>query len=410
MNERIKYAFPYRRQDLMPLRKFVRYCNERGVKTSEEQLEFYDELGLLMPVVGIFAEIGIYRKILVTSDAGEDQWLFVFSGDEKTFGYKEIDPLEYYHYAGLSYGSSEQLDYYFAKNLVFYPSELAYSSWNSIVLKADDWEFISDKLPDKATLCYTPYQIFALKNIQRGMSIKIHDRALFRGNDGWIKAGENIRKLFKSFLPKLQGEVLAYIKDFNLYFELLTILDDIVNKSENVYQESIKQGFSEKDAYKDYEHAIQNYGEESRQKIIEVMKQYKVSIPDLRELQNRFFNIGYWQDPAKKWILYLENISPSVLYKSDEYKFSRDSYNIGENIGWCIQILGEKPVTLKNVLAHVDNEKLCPYCHKLFKPKKKGQRSCGKKPCEDRLKNDWKKEQYRRDKLKTNVLLQELNQ
>jgi len=57
----------------------------------------------------------------------------------------------------------------------------------------------------------------------------------------------------------------------------------------------------------------------------------------------------------------------------------------------------------------MDTEKLCPYCHKLFKPKRKGQKSCGKKACEDRLKNDWKKEQYRRSKLKTTEILQEFN-
>ncbi len=409
MNERIKYAFPYRRQDLMPLSNFVRYCNERGVKTSAEQLEFYDELGLLMPVVGIFAEIGIYRKIFITDKEGKDQWVFVYSGDEKTLGYKEIDPLSYYHYAGLSYGSSEQLDYYFKNNLVFYHSELAYSPWNSIVLKADHWEFSSDKLPDKATLFYTPYQIFALRDIQRGMSIKIHDRALFRDEAGWIRAGENIRKMFNNFLPRLHSEVLAYIKDFSLYFDLLTVLDDIVDKSEKVYQESIRQGFDEKEANTDYEHAISNYEKESIEKILDVIDKHKITIANLRNLQERFFNIGYWQDPAKKWILYLENVSPRALYKSDEYKFSRDSYNIGENIGWCIQILGEKPITLKNVLVHVDNEKLCLYCHKLYRPKKKGQRTCGKKACADKNKNEHKREQYRIKKLKPTEILKELN-
>lgn len=35
---------------LLPAKRFVKYCKERGIRTSEKQLERFEELGIFRPV------------------------------------------------------------------------------------------------------------------------------------------------------------------------------------------------------------------------------------------------------------------------------------------------------------------------------------------------------------------------
>jgi len=70
---------------LLTADRFIKYCKERGVKTSEEQLERFEELRLFFPVARVRYPI-IKRKVEYLEDGVHYKDLGVLGDDEEWSG------------------------------------------------------------------------------------------------------------------------------------------------------------------------------------------------------------------------------------------------------------------------------------------------------------------------------------
>jgi len=146
--------------------KFIEFCKERGVKTTEDELEFFEQEGLLYPIIRIDRPIGEEERIEFEKD-GKRFWrpahLGLEEGETEIRKYKK----KYYsQYEFNRYFNEYLLDWLEEDNL-FDPSTKPFREWSSF----KDEELDSDS--EKIVSFYSSFQLHWLLLLKESFSINI---------------------------------------------------------------------------------------------------------------------------------------------------------------------------------------------------------------------------------------------
>ncbi|MBU4467299.1 MAG: hypothetical protein KKC39_00950 [Candidatus Omnitrophica bacterium] len=138
---------------------FIKFCAERGVKTREEELEFFEKEGLLYPVARINVPIEEDERLRFRKN-GKEFWrpagFALQEGEELVEKYV----VKRYVYQNFREGYKENLLKLLEKGDLFHPSEKAFQKWES---------FKSERLEngnEEVQSFYSSFQIYALEQIK----------------------------------------------------------------------------------------------------------------------------------------------------------------------------------------------------------------------------------------------------
>ena len=361
---------PFRSADLLPVSVFILYCKNRGIQTDKEQLEYYDRENLLLPVVRIkMSEIG-ERANLNPVRYEDTVDLLTWSG----FGEQSENETPYYEIDGW-------LDELRKQNAVKYPAKDQYKPW--FEYSEIDGPVPNTKIPGRVQAYeqfYSKPQIFRLWSIQKRLTAKICDEALFSDDRGWLTIGLSTRSRFVPILRSLQKNGSA----FNRFLGFLNDVIDLSEKREqqaNIeYDKSRTRGAGKREAENDRKLVLNSNDIELDAR--EILKRAGYTIADVERRRNGFVYNVWSLDPTRHWFDYLDGISDRVLDQSrGEYRFIRECHRITETLGWFLERLGQHPRSLKEMKVGIREIKACPYCDVYFKISAKTQKTCGDPQC-----------------------------
>ena len=338
------------------------------------------------------------RKILASFQK-RLEWRFVHKEDISKFKYQEIDPQTYYTLGGISISGNHWMDYYMENDMATYPSATTLKE-SKYSLPRKTFETDVKRLGNPYLTSYSKCQAIPLREIQIHLTVRIIGENLFQDDNGWIKTGIKIRRFFKSAIPFLQQRMNNYYFFLNFYNKLLDIRTDMFFEAQRIFQESIKSGFTSKEAYKDRNSNIQRQ-EKNKIPIIckDVFTNLSLTIKQVTEWQGVFAKKSYWTDPTIYFFDYIENIPTYTKEKSKgDFRLALDCYTIAKNIEWFLRMLGEKPVETRYLVLE-RGYKICPYCNEIYslRDKKRNKKSCGKPKCVQANSNQRKKEMRNRE-------------
>lgn len=389
MYKRKELACPYRDIDLLTTSKFISFCKERGVNVGKTELEFYDKIGLLLPVVGVYSGYSTFNKIKIK---GEEDWKFVYKGDLEKFDYDEKDPQDYYQYSGLIYGKRGWLEWYEENGLTYYPHKNRYRTWEN--LQSKQVGFLPERLKKDYRLFYNKYQIIALKHLQKNFTVKVTGQMMFaEGDEKWIKFGKNMNTIAK-VKRKHVGEIITRFHDeLKFINEILDLQYHIHSTALEDFQWLLENDFTQEDAKESYKNTLKDESTKAEATARALMENYNFDLVTVREMRDKYFNHGYWFDDTTKLYLEMESVADSFRKKAKgDLKFSQFSYETAEIISWFLALLGDPLKTRKKFLTGFEDKKLCPYCKRLFVPfRPSDQISCGEEECENAHRNAQKR-------------------
>ncbi|BDZ67939.1 TOPRIM nucleotidyl transferase/hydrolase domain-containing protein [Methanobacterium ferruginis] len=148
-------------------KEFIDFCLKRGIKTNEEELEFFEEEGLLYPIIRIERPIG------------EDEWIKFYDSkcEEKCRpasyglleGEKEIEkyPVKYYSQYGFDKHFHKYLLNWLEEGNLFDPSTKPFKEWSSFEGKELDYD------SEKIVSFYSVFQLHWLILLKESFSINM---------------------------------------------------------------------------------------------------------------------------------------------------------------------------------------------------------------------------------------------
>ena len=404
---RAKLQPPFRQRDLRSLSDFIRYCRDRGVDTSEKQLEYYEKEGLLLPAVRINRGFVEYRKVLVEHE-GKLDWGFVSKARIDRRKYKDIDRLTYYGYGSIVRDGNDWLDEYKRRGLVEYPAEAEFREWTVYkgIWPRRSSYFTEKPLPEYETF-YSKYQMFPLKQIQGGLRIIVMDQALFVNDAEWADIGK-IRRMFVAAPEVLQKVVLRYYEILSLLNGVLTLLDQMERSGQATYESSLEDWDKETEIGKRSEASRDAWATVALEKSKKTHGEAKVllaksglSTDAVVERREEFAILGYQADPIQPLFQHMKHIPRGERDRvSGAYRFACECYDIADQLGWFLELLGQKQTSLEEMLPGLSRYSVCPYCRRYFVPGRRNQQTCGANDCVKAHKNSWKREMRKKGLIK----------
>jgi len=189
--------------------EFIKYCGERGIRTSRKQLEQFEKLGIFYPLSRIkYPKIKLKVEYLDSSD--QYRVLGILEENEKWTG----DVREQYVYSGFEKGVAKE---WFEKGHLWEPSSRPFQPWETFEDENEDVHIES---------FYSLFQCYTLYNLIRTTKLEI--------NAGWWASCSN-EDISKTTIEisrwanhvitwiqnnKIRGEDVAYICQIisNRYF------------------------------------------------------------------------------------------------------------------------------------------------------------------------------------------------
>ena len=390
---------PFRQKDLLDLSDFIRHCKDRGVDTSEKQLEYYEKEGLLLPAVRINRGFVEYKKVLVEHE-GRLEWRFVFKCQLDKIEYKEIDRHNYYGYGSINKVGDDWLDEYKRRGLVEYPAECDFREWTAYkgVWPRRSSYFTEKPLPEYETF-HSRYQMFPLKQIQGGLRITVMDQALFVNDADWLDI-EKIRRMFAGAHEVLRIMVLRSYETLALLNGILTLLDQMERNGDATYESSLEDWDKETERGKRKEASRDAWATIKLEKAGKARKEAKVLLAEsglsaktVAERRKEFAILGYQADPIHQVFHHMKHIPRDERDRvSGAYRFACECYDVVDQLGWFLGLLGQKPMPLEEMLPGLSRYSPCPYCQRYFIPIRRNQTTCGADECVKAHKNSWKRE------------------
>lgn len=407
---REKLKVPYRTGDLITLDNFVSYCRKNGLRIKKEELEYFDEMGLLIPALYIQHEIaGKYYKIEAFFDSKKEyEWRYVHEEDLGQFNFRNREKKPYFKWNGLSLSENsvthkDAVTLYKEKGLVDDPSLVSFQPWENFKPKTLDWSHDPDAVR-MTTVCYSKYQIYALKFVKENRRITVENEGLFRTPERWKKAGKNIGEHFEKVYS---NEFLrSIVRDYNRFFNFFLAAIDAYQTAESevlkCYEDTLKgykrvpelYRFSLSKQEKDARSVSNDFAEdEAMGKLIEnlnvFLKKYEFTTSDLENWRYKILQssrLAQFDFPKS----YLREISNDTMVQSE----TACDHVMFMNL--ILELLGLKKTTVQQLLLDT-KVPLCPIC--TVRPLilnrdssiRKNAKTCGDEVCEKESKYKLKK-------------------
>lgn len=244
---------------------------------------------------------------------------------------------------------------------------------------------------------YSVYQIYPLKHIQDSLRKIIPAYAVQFTDNDWKELQQEFNRNYIANIKQIKDAVRNYYYDFNFYIKLLEISIGVIDKAENVYRDSVINELDTIENFRDLNHALKYRDREARKQVVVLMDRQKLKVDDLLSMQRKYTDLGASVDPSRNLypsmlaIPYLERIKCTGLLK-----YAQDCYAISENIGWCIDLLGNDSLDITAELTGNSSFRICPYCNEKYTPIRPNvQTSCGKDACKNAHRNYQRREKYK---------------
>ncbi|MFA6458261.1 MAG: hypothetical protein WCV72_02620 [Patescibacteria group bacterium] len=393
--------FPFRQEDLLTASSFTSYCEARGIKVKESDLENFHKQGLLYPCIRVFPGVSVLIKVKLPE---HNQPRYIYPDDFKKFkGARRIDNKKYYSYCSISYGTKDWLDFYLKRKMADYPIEdKKFSKWEKYRLKDAGFATDMNKFKDYRLLLYSKHQIHMLENILKWRPFNITFNyppsekllgTLKEDIPKWLSAFD------KNFKEKRYEE---YLKFFGILMKIQDMNFDCHKKTVENTEFSLKE-YSEKDREKEW---INDYTESRKALIAEEYSQKARSMLKKCSVDARW--IDEWREKIlTQGISSHENLSIfdlartkyrlSNFHKRGRLQFMFDCFEISSSIEHFFEFCNyEKFISIQKLFWNIDKFKICAVCGKDFLPKRSNQKTCSSKECT--MKN---KLEIKRNKRKT---------
>lgn len=386
-------APPLRYGYLLTADGFIRHCKERGVRTDRKQLEYYDRQNLLVPVVGIYHPVGVYK--------GKKR-------EDGTLVYTEHggDPNEkrYYHSEGISIGAPQYTYRYFglvaqarkpdgrlSKNPNSYcddfcPASQAFIPWEELAFKSHDFVENKSDLGKPVLFCYSPEQIFPLVEIQHRLSITIKDSGLFRSEESWVKTGKEFERVFTPELASLKSIVQNQYNALSLCHDAEDLWFDLIKEE----MEKLERDPYRSDLTKvDLDARVRAWKKKDKSGAAQkILVKHGVSKDQLRTMAELFIYPAFFKDPnIEIWEVYRQKLPLEWLDKQKGVaKLCDDYYRIAERLLWIFSEVSRKQLGLEDYYRTRSTRFMesCVVCGGGYKPAKKNgkpQVTCGSESC-----------------------------
>lgn len=397
-----RFQPPFRQQDLLRVSEFIEFCGQRGIRTDENELEYLEKEGLLLPAVRVNPGHLKRKRVLVRTRRGL-QWQFWPEQDIPALKYKRIDRRAYYAYAPVLKSTDNWLSEYEKRGMVLYPPKCRFRKWKyyrgRVVKRHEYWATVP---PKRYEVFYSQFQIFPLKRVKQALTIRISGRLLLGGDKTWLRFGRETRSVFANVPGALRRIVLQYYETIQLLQDILDLQDEVVRAIEAEYNDSLT-GYR-KDSYTNKE-AEQAALEDARDEAIvqekdviprrtrAILKKSELTIREVEARRRDFVNLSLSVDPIGSLLPYMERIPADYLERCrGDYKFARDCHRVVDQLGWFLEKLGQRVPSLQKMMIGREKFKICPYCEEYFEPKRRNQVTCGKKACKRKHENVLKRE------------------
>lgn len=415
MKIRAKLQFPFLQTDLMTVSKFVSHCQEYGIKTDKEELEYYDRINLLIPPARILMGVTEYRRIKAKfNDILE--WRYVYSEDVKKHNPIKIDSKTYYtrgaldmsypgfqgKLRGFHYGQSGWMDWYEKRGMVQYPANEDYLEWSRF---KDGPDFSTNySLHENASeIMYSKFQIYPLTHIQKALRFTIKNEALTAEPKSWLKMGEDVRKIYADN-KSLQTGLVKFNDFFSFHRQIRLMLLERNAKISERYKEALNNpdikdphSYAEAEAIAEAEFLNETLWGEADS----MLAKSDLTLQDLYDWRQKMMNFGIFQYGtfARRLRPLIASIPNEVLEKGDQ------TYGIINQVSWFIdKVESNRPERNRRgktqnakQLLMLETQITCPYCQRSFEPRNSTQKSCGRQKCKDQHRNWMKKEKRKRE-------------
>ena len=296
----------------------------------------------------------------------------------------------YYMLGGISLRGQNWLDYYIERDMVVYPpNNLCIEDYP---IPTETFEIDIKKLGNPYETYYNRYQAIIIKEILSYLTMTFMNESLFQDDKGWIQAGKELKKLFKSNILFLRERVKEYYRCLSFYNELKDIRIKSILELNEFYEQLIKNGVPKEEAFLDAKsHVELQERDRTPMQCKEILSKLILKSEEIVKWQKMFVARARQNDPAIPFYDYIKDLPKEVMATvKGDYLFSQDCYRIAEDITWFLKMIGMKPKSVKE-LATFWRHNVCPYCHEFYLPKRKNSQTCGKKDCVRGHKNHLKK-------------------
>jgi len=203
--------------------EFIEFCKKLGLKTTKDELEYFEKEKLLFPILRIERPVGEEERIKLKKEDGRKYSRLASEGLQE--GETEIEQYKEKYYS--SYGFSEYhkdlLINWVQEGILYYPSTKEFQSWNN---------FLGEELENgrqKIISFYSSFQVFWLEILINSFTITINlagDKKKISSNITLVdifntfEKGEGIFDLdnIENFATKLKET--SKEKIYDLYFDM----------------------------------------------------------------------------------------------------------------------------------------------------------------------------------------------
>lgn len=388
---------PFRARDLLHSTRFISFCSERGVRTTREQLEFYDKHALVLPAVRISRPYVPYRKILISHE-GRPQWRLIFADDLNEFSPLKVDPKTYYDFGAVTCSSDERLAQCEKDGMISYPARDKYQPWKEdLMVRRNELPTSLKALGEGFADFYSRSQCFTLKEVQSRMVLEVRDAALFMDDAAWQGVGRKLRQGAEGSIKYVQDAIISEYRLMQFMDGIRDVLDDISAEAGAAFAASLEDQRTmdpedrartspaefRREAGRDARSSVQLFEMETApDRVRSTMAKCEYSIDDVRKARERVANQARELDPTFEWTEFTSQIPSELLARTrGHYRLVLDYYQIVEELGWALRMLGDQPPSLKKLLVGADAHRVCVICGTQFLRKRTTQVTCATKSC-----------------------------
>ncbi len=260
---------------LLSTDRFLKFCTERGINISRELLEKLEELQLFYPLARV--SLLKYKNKVEYIDGGKRYKDLGILKDDENWDGNTIE-----RYSEFWFEKPMVLEWYEA-NLIWDPIQKPFESWNS---------FEDSDGRERVRNYYSQFQVFTLESLIQILSKPIPIGLLLDSEEQQIIENIQLQQEWT------QHEINAFKNTAKNRKELPTICQAISNRYyPNTQTDRRKIRISSSMGYYDWDwhQYCHNWSAEN------VLEQLKLTIDELKELQNSISLIASSTDPLEKW-------------------------------------------------------------------------------------------------------------